>query len=110
LRRAFFNPYAGAQILWVLTLAGDGVASREGVTTTLSLSEIARRFEVTHVHVRRLLKRASEEGMITYLGRGRPVFEAEGLRQLRMFHALQFSELIASGRDMAALVDWRSAD
>jgi hypothetical protein len=103
LRRAFYHPHAGLQILWVLTLAGDGVASRDGATTTVSLSELSRRFDVTLMHVRRLLKRATEEGMITHHGRGRIAFEAEGLRQIRLSYALQMLELIDSGKAMAAL-------
>lgn len=101
LRRAFLHPHAGSQILWVMTLSGE-----EALPTTdeirLSLAHVSRRFDVTHLHVRRLLRQAQHEGMLTYHGRGRLSFAPYGLDELRHHYAFQLSELIESGKAMLA--------
>jgi len=97
LRRAFLHPYAGSQILWVLISVGDGAADLR-----LPLSETASRFEVTHLHVRRLLKQADEEGLIVYHGHGRVSIAPSGKRMIELFYAFQLSELIEVGREMQA--------
>jgi len=101
LTRAFLHPYAGSQILWVMMLSGE-----ETLPTTdeirLSLADLSRRFDVTHLHVRRLLRQAQDEGMLTYHGRGRFSFEPGGLDELRHHYAFQLSELIESGKAMLA--------
>jgi hypothetical protein len=102
MRRAFLHPHAGSQVLWLLTLSLAAEVPPEDGMARLSLSEISSRFDVTHLHVRRLLKRAQEEGLIVYHGRGLVSFTPEGARTIRLFHAFQFSELIASGRALLA--------
>lgn len=102
LRRALLHPYAGSQILWVLTLAGGEDAPPASGTVKVSLSDISSRFDVTHLHVRRFLKRAAEEGLIAYHGHGRLSFEPEGARMIELFYAFQLRELVESGQEMLA--------
>lgn len=94
LRRAFLHPYAGSQFLWTLTL----IDTHEPVT--VSLSDLSRRFDVTHLHVRRLLKRAHDEGFLIYHGHGRLTAEAPGGQTIALHYAGQLSELIESGRQV----------
>lgn len=103
LRRAFLDPHAGTQILWVLSLAraADDALPGSG-TATVSLSDLSSRFGVTHLHVRRLLRRAEGEGLIVYHGHGRLSFTAEAARTIPLFYAFQLSELIECGQAMRA--------
>jgi hypothetical protein len=101
LTRAFLHPDAGSQILWVMMLSGEGTLPATD-EIRLSLAHLSRRFDVTHLHVRRLLRQAQCEGMLIYHGRGRFSFEPGGLDELRHHYAFQLSELIESGKEMLA--------
>lgn len=100
--RAFLHPHAGSQILWVMTLAGSDHALPTTDEIRLSLTSLASRFDVTHLHVRRLLRQAQREGMLTYHGHGRISFEPSGLDELNRHYAFQLSEIIESSREMLA--------
>jgi len=96
LNRAFLHPHAGSQILWTLTLLGGNVTAPAG-TILLPISTTSRRFGVTHLHVRRLLKRAQEEGLIVYRGRGRLSITDAGMPVIALHYAFQLAELVACG-------------
>jgi Mn-dependent DtxR family transcriptional regulator len=69
-------------------------------TVTLSLSDLSRRFDVTHLHVRRVLKRAHDEGFIVYQGRGHLTAAPAGAHIIALHYAFQLSELIGSARHL----------
>jgi hypothetical protein len=101
LNRAFLHPHAGSQILWMLVAQGDDVFPRTG-EIRISLTDVSRRFEVTHVHVRRLLRQAQEQGMLTYAGHGRLSFEPLGASIVKRHFAFQLSEIVETGRAILA--------
>ncbi len=102
LTRAFLHPHAGSQILWVMTLAGDGEALPATGDVRLSLSDLSSRFGVTHLHVRRLLRQAQQEGLLLYHGHGRLAFLPFGASEIRLHYAFQLSEMIECGKEVLA--------
>ena len=86
----------------MITLAGGGEALPTTDEIRLSLTNLASRFDVTHLHVRRLLRQAQREGMLTYHGHGRMSFEPSGVDELRNHYTFQLSEIIESSKDMHA--------
>jgi hypothetical protein len=97
LNRVFLHPYAGSQILWTLTVTGGDTFAPGPEPVDISLSALSRRFDVTHLHVRRLLKKAQEEGFITYHGNGRLTVEPGGARTIALYYGFQLTELVATG-------------
>lgn len=100
LKRAFLHPHAGSQILWVITLAGKEQSLPTTDEIRLSLTGLSTRFDVTHLHVRRLLRQAQQEGMLIYHGHGRLSLEPSGANAIGHHYAFQLSEIIESGREV----------
>lgn len=100
LKRTFLHPHAGTQILWVMTLTGNNGILLATDEIKLSLSELSRRFDVSHLHVRRLFKQAQHEGILTYHGHGRLTFQPFGADQVLCHYAFQLSEIIEIGKEM----------
>lgn len=98
-RGLFLHPYAGTQLLWALSGHGQGDAPfppREPVP--IVLSHLAKRFGVTHVHLRGLLRQAHAQGMMVRIDRGRVEWSAPGRAMVRAHFAAQLAELIDAGR------------
>jgi hypothetical protein len=96
LQRAFLHPYAGSPILYVLTsIPVDQPA-------TICISDLASRFEVTQIHVRRLLKRADEEGFLVYQGHGRLTRTRVGQAIIDQHYGMQLSEFATAARQTLA--------
>lgn len=103
LERAFLHPHAGSQILWFLTVTGENNALPRGDDVIrVPMAGLSSRFGVTHLHVRRLLRHAQTEGMITYHGHGRLAFTSAGAGLTHFHYAFQLSELVRCGRQLLA--------
>lgn len=95
--RIFLDRHAGAQIAWLLMIGdsdGEHFPSVEGAR--FSVAAIARRFDVSRAHVRRLLADARAEGLIEDGSDGMIRF-AEGCHlYLHYVYAVQLVQLLAS--------------
>ena len=100
LDRAFLHPHAGSQVMWSLMLAYSEDRFPASGEVKVSLSDLSKRFDVTHLHVRRLFRRAEEQGMLRYYGYGRIAFEPLGETTIRYHFAFQLSEIVECGRDV----------
>lgn len=103
LRQVFLHPNAGSHILWALTLGGTDETLEPAGEFLFPLRHLASQFGVTDLHVRRLIRRAQDEGFLIYHGHGRHSFRPAGLAIIRYHYASQLSELIECGRHMPML-------
>ncbi len=84
---AFLHPYAGSQILWALIVTGrQGDFPGDGPIPVVK-AQLARRFGVTPVQIRRVIAGAQAHGLLRDAGRGTIVFEALGKAEVRHFYA-----------------------
>lgn len=102
LRRAFMDPSAGSQILWALVVAGEEADFPPKGELQISLGQMAVRFGVARIHVRRVLAGAEREGLLRYQPGGSIVFLDAGLHSVRLHFALQIAELIGTANEAGA--------
>jgi len=103
LMRIFIEHHAGSQILWALLIGGaDSDFPWQG-WAELSMSRVAARFDVSRMHVRRLIEAAVREGLLDH-ERGRVRATALFRDTIRPFFAFQLAELnAAAAATLAAL-------
>lgn len=95
--RIFMHRHAGSQIAWMLMTSPHGATDfppREPVS--LPVASIARRFEISRVHVRRLFDDARAEGLIEADERGAICFTDGAGAFIRHIYAAQLVQLLAS--------------
>ena len=102
--RVFMNRYAGSQIAWALLVQhGDGPFPFAG-PLAISKADLARRFGVSLMHVKRMFTAAAREGLIEQ-GGGQVFLTALAQDQVRCLYAAQFVALLTTcERTMAATV------
>ena len=104
--RIFMDRHAGSQIAWLLLVGeADGEEFPSAAGVRLSVAAIARRFEVSRAHVRRLLADARAEGLIVEDERGLTRFSEPNHDFIRYLYAVQLVQLLASA---AAVLHGRS--
>lgn len=91
--RVILHRNAGSQILWILLLSEDTDTFPPVRTRPLAIADIARRAGVSRTHVRRLLRDAAAEGLVTHGADDRVVFGENFQASLVDFYASQFAWL-----------------
>jgi hypothetical protein len=98
--RTVLHRHAGSQIAWLLLAAGDdGFPPR--AAARLSIAAVARRFGVSRVHVRRLLRGAARAGVVELGADGATRFADAALPDIRFLYAAQLAQLLASAAGAA---------
>ncbi len=92
--RVFLHRHAGSQIVWSLMIA-DEETFPPGKPLPFSVNATARRFNVSPVHVRRLLDAAQDEGLLRVCEDGTIVLEERAREAIRFLYAGQFAVLLA---------------
>ena len=98
LMRVIMHHDAGSQLAWHL-LSADGGADDEFPPTLamhLSIAGLAKRFDVSRVHVRRVLEAAVREGVLEADTSGAVRFAEGGRGEIRFLYAAQLAQLLAS--------------
>ena len=62
--RVFIHRHAGTQVIWMMLLADDKTFP-PAKPIALSVSTLARRFDVSRIHLRRMFDSAKREGLLT---------------------------------------------
>lgn len=111
--RVVMHHYAGNHLIWHLLSAGDDDEFPTRAATRASIAGLARRFEVSRVHVRRLLEGATREGVIQIDTDGAVRFADAARGDIRFLYAAQLAQLLASAaatlRIMRGRISSRSA-
>ena len=94
--RVVMHHYAGNHLIWHLLSAGDDDEFPTRGATRASIAGLARRFEVSRVHVRRLLEGAAREGVIQIDTDGAVRFADAARGDIRFLYAAQLAQLLAS--------------
>lgn len=97
LMRVIMHHDAGFQLTW--HLLGAYAADDEfppGAAVHLSIAALARRFNVSRVHVRRLLEAATREGVLEVTVSGEVRFAEAVGEEIRFLYAAQLAQLLAS--------------
>ncbi len=103
--RVFMNRHAGNQIAW--TLFGSGDCFPPCVPVAISIAQMARRFGVSRIHIRRLLDEAKREHLVDFDSRGAVVFTESARGYIRFLYAGQFAQLLAAAaRTAQRLPNW----
>ena len=93
--RVFMQRYAGLRLIALLVVSAPVGGFPPSGPIPIAPSEVAARFGVSRMHLRRMLRDAAAEGLIEELDDG--LFPTELLRlTLTFFHAIQMAELIGS--------------
>lgn len=97
LMRVIMHHDAGSQLTWHL-LSADGADDEFPPTLAmhLSIAGLARRFDVSRVHVRRVLEAAAREGVLEADTSGAVRFAERGRGEIRFLYAAQLAQLLAS--------------
>jgi len=76
--------------------AGGDDAFPSAEPIPISLAAAARRFGVSHMHIRRMLTDARSAGLLLYDAKGTVRLEEEAQIAIRFFYASQLAELVTS--------------
>lgn len=94
--RVVMHHYAGNHLIWHLLSAGEDAEFPTRGATHASIAGLARRFEVSRVHVRRLLEGAAREGLLQIDTDGAIRFADAARGDIRFLYAAQLAQLLAS--------------
>lgn len=98
LARALLHRNAGSQISWALLSASDDDFPPRAALK-VSIAALARRFDVSRVHVRRLLAECERERLLTRESEGVIRFADGGRETIRYFYAQQLVNLLVSAAE-----------
>lgn len=106
--RVFPQRHAGSQIVWTILLQGSERDCPPSGTVPFSVSAAARKFNVSRMHIKRLLNDAEREGLLRLEGGGTLALTALGREQLVFVYSSQFLCLLDAAartcRDKAELI------
>ena len=92
---AFIEPHAGVALIDLIVQAGEGDEFPSARPITISINATAQRLRVSRAHIRRLLDRGHERGMLTRRDDG-AILLGESLRAtIRYFAALRLYGFLA---------------
>jgi len=94
--RVFLQRHAGAHILRLLVIAGEADVFPPRGPLPISLSEAARRFGVSRMHVRRLLDEAEHAGLLRRPDDGTVVLEEEGRAGVELLYSTQLIRVLTA--------------
>ena len=100
--RIFMHRHAGNNMLFTLVAAGDDADFPPPGPIPFSISRFAERFDVSRIHVRRILDAAVAEDFFVLSADGAVTFTVKARAELRASYAMQLSQLLASAADAAA--------
>lgn len=103
---AFLHAHAGTQILWVLLTGGEGQTLVPDRAGPISVAGLARRFDVSRVHVKRIFAEAAREGLAELGPDGVVAFTDRARGELNVLYALQLAQLLAAAARTAEA--WRA--
>jgi hypothetical protein len=99
--RIFMHRNAGTQLVWTLVAASDGAFPPTG-QIPFRLAVTARVFDVSVMHLRRILRDAQAAGLLTWDPAGHVTFEEAGRAEIQFMYAGQLLHLLtAAARTMA---------
>lgn len=87
--RVFPQRHAGSQIVWTILLQGSESDCPPSGAVAFSVSAAARKFNVSRMHIKRLLNDAEREGLIRLQGSGMLALTAKGREQLVFVYSSQ---------------------
>ena len=93
--KVFMHRHAGTQILWTL-LAVEDAEFPPSTPIPLSIAGTARRFNVSRIHVRRLLDEAEREGFLRRMDDGAVVISETTRPIIRFLYATQMIKLLTA--------------
>jgi hypothetical protein len=89
----FLNRHAGIQVMDVLLILGDAECPTRG-PLRISIGDLARRFGVSRIHVRRMLRDAEREGILMRDAERGLRFTEAGRDMVRQNYAAQLTSLL----------------
>ena len=92
--RVFMNRHAGSQMVWVLLSADTSGVFPPHAIAVPSVSALAERFGVSRVHIKRMLKDAEREGLISYQADNIIHFEACLRDDMHLIYVAQLVRLL----------------
>jgi hypothetical protein len=103
--RIFVHRHAGTQVIWSMLLADDETFP-PAKPIALSVSTLARRFDVSRIHLRRMLDNAKREGLLTLNEDGTVILLPPLRAMLDALYATQLVRLLsAAAQTLAELRD-----
>jgi hypothetical protein len=93
--RLFMHRHAGVQIAWLL-LSAEGPDFPSRRPQSISVAAVAKRFQVSRMHVSRMLLDAKHEGVLEATTDGAIAFTPEAREQIRMLYAAQLVQLLVA--------------
>lgn len=94
--RVFMNRHAGSQMVWVLLVADTSGVFPPHALTAPSISDMAKRFSVSRMHFKRLLRDAETEGLISYQPGNMILFEPRLRDDMHLIYVAQLVRLLIS--------------
>ncbi len=94
--RIFMHRHGGNQIAWTLLTAGEDEAFPPEVAATINISELARRFGVSRIHIKRLFDDAEREGLLRWQGKNQVALEPDTRVFVQYVYAGQLVQLLAA--------------
>jgi len=103
----FMNRHAGTQIVWSLMTGAKDSAFLSEEPIPLSVTGTAKRFQVSRIHVRRMLDDAERAGLLRELGDGTVLLLDDARLIIRFHYALQLVHLLTtSSKTLAEIGAW----
>jgi hypothetical protein len=93
--RLFMHRHAGVQIAWLL-LSAEGPDFPSRRPQSISVAAVAKRFQVSRMHVSRMLLDAKHEGVLEATTDGAIAFTPEAREQIRMLYVAQLVQLLVA--------------
>ena len=94
--RIFMHRHGGNQIAWTLLTAGEDEAFPPAVAGPINISELARRFGVSRIHIKRLFDDAEREGLLRWQGKNQVALEPDTRAFVQYVYAGQLAQLLAA--------------
>jgi AraC-like DNA-binding protein len=101
--RVFMHRHAGMQIVWTLLLADKTFPPRNPLP--ISIAALARRFEVSRIHLRRMFDDAVRERLLTFDADGAATLTAPMRAMLEFLYAIQLIRLLGATAQTLAEIE-----
>jgi hypothetical protein len=92
---AFIEPHAGVALIDLIVQAGEGDEFPSSQPIPISINATAQRLRVSRAHIRRMLDRGDEEGMVTRRNDGTILLSETMRSTIRHFSALRLYGFLA---------------
>jgi hypothetical protein len=100
--RVFLHAYGGAQMLWTLLTASQDGAFPPRRAGPVTVAGLARRFDVSRIHVRRIFDAAEQAGLASLGADGWVTFTDAAQDQLRLVWCAQLAHILAAAAEAEA--------